>query len=294
MTRIRNLTLLAFGVCLAAATLVAQGEDRAKTATDATGGTSKETAAGDSAASGDATTGDEHPQSYLDFAMAGGYLMIPVGICSLLWLTFLVERLTALRRGRILPIGLESSARALPMGPAGEEAVARLCQTHGSSGARVLAAAASHISMPREEIEHAVNNAAQREIHHMRRYLRLFAVIAAVAPLLGLLGTVTGMIQAFREVAMQGLGSGKALAPGIYKALVTTAGGLIVAIPALLTHHWLTSRIDNYVHGIDNLVVDFVERHRSKPQSMESPRSPQSATSVSDSVSTDSVEAGPA
>ena len=96
----------------------------------------------------------------------------------------------------------------------------------------------------------------------MRRYIRVFAVIAAVAPLLGLLGTVTGMIQAFREVASSGLGSGQALAPGIYKALVTTAGGLVVAIPTLMTHYWMMSRVEGFVHRIDNLVVDFVEKFR--------------------------------
>jgi biopolymer transport protein ExbB len=99
----------------------------------------------------------------------------------------------------------------------------------------------------------------------MRRYLRLFAVVASVAPLLGLLGTVTGMVQAFRTVAEQGLGSGKYLAPGIYQALITTVAGLIVAIPALLTYYWLSARIENYVHAIDTLVVDFVEAHRLRP-----------------------------
>ncbi len=284
-----NLTFLTFAACFVAVTIVAQ--DVAKTesargaaeAGSAAGDTVTGTGTGDTAAGG-----DDHPESYLDFALAGGYLMIPIGVCSLLWLTFLVERLFALRRVRILPTSFESGVSNLPLGPVSDKDVAGLCHAYDSSGARVLAAASEHLSMPHEEIERAVNNSAQREIHTMRRYLRLFAVIAAVAPLLGLLGTVTGMIQAFREVATQGLGSGKALAPGIYKALVTTAGGLVVAIPALLTHHWLSSRIDNYVHRIDNLVVDFIEKHRAKPERAEG--SPPSSRSVA----ADSVEAGPA
>ncbi len=211
---------------------------------------------------GAGATPNEHPESYLDFAMAGGYLMIPLGVASLLWLTFLVERLVGLRRSGILPGNLVRSVNGLPAGPVDMSQVESICNANRSSAGRVLYAAATHIDQTRHEIEDAVNNAAQREIHSMKRYLRLFAIIAAVAPLLGLLGTVTGMIQAFREVAIAGLGSGKALAPGIYKALVTTATGLIVAIPALLTHSWIQSRIDNYVHSINTLVVDFVDKHR--------------------------------
>ena len=214
------------------------------------------------AGSSEGEKGDEHPESYLDFAFAGGWLMVPIGICSLLWLTFLGERLIYLRSDRICPAAFARQVGELAPGTLEEEAVKGLCAANPSSAARVIETAAEHISETREEIELAVNNTAQREIYLMRRYIRVFAVIAAVAPLLGLLGTVTGMIQAFREVASSGLGSGQALAPGIYKALVTTAGGLMVAIPTLMTHYWMMSRIENFVHGIDNLVVDFVEKFR--------------------------------
>ncbi len=211
-------------------------------------------------AGGDAE--DEHPESYLDFALAGGWLMVPILLCSLLWLTFLGERLISLRPSRIFPAIFTRQVEAMEPGKLDRGAVETLCEANPSSVARVVQTAARHIGESREEIELAVNNTAQREIHLMRRYIRVFAVIAAVAPLLGLLGTVTGMIQAFREVASSGLGSGQALAPGIYKALVTTAGGLVVAIPTLMTHYWMMSRVETYVHRIDNLVVDFVEKFR--------------------------------
>jgi biopolymer transport protein ExbB len=202
----------------------------------------------------------EHPETYLDFALAGGYLMIPIGLSSVLLVAFFAERLVAIRRSRVLPKGFVAAIEGASSGGSFDrEKAAAACESHPSSAARILRAALGRIEGPRVEIESAVNNAAQREIHSMRRYTRLFAIIAAVAPLIGLLGTVIGMIQAFREVAIQGLGSGQALAPGIYKALVTTAGGLLVAIPALIAYHWLRSRIDNYVQSIDNLVVDCVE-----------------------------------
>lgn len=213
-------------------------------------------AAGDD---GEAATARQ-PETYLDFAVAGGYLMIPIGLCSVLLVAFFIERSVAIRRSRVLPRGFVSAIEdASNEAFLDRDRVKSACDAHPSSAARILCAAIERIGEPREEIESAVNNAAQREVYSMRRYTRLFSVIAAVAPLIGLLGTVIGMIQAFREVAIQGLGSGQALAPGIYKALVTTAGGLLVAIPALLAYHWLRSRIDNYVQSIDNLVVDFVD-----------------------------------
>ena len=190
------------------------------------------------------------------------WLLAVVPICSLLWLTFLGERLIYLRPSRIVPAGFTRQIEELEPGKLDRDGVDALCEANPSSAARVIRTAVEHIGETREEIELAVNNTAQREIHLMRRYIRVFAVIAAVAPLLGLLGTVTGMIQAFREVASSGLGSGQALAPGIYKALVTTAGGLVVAIPTLMTHYWMMSRVEAFVHRIDNLVVDFVEKFR--------------------------------
>jgi len=228
------------------------------------GDTAKEPAATGQPTAGTAagTAEDEHPESWWDFVVFGGLLMYPIGICSLLWLTFLGERLIYLRPSKIVPASFTRQIDGLEPGQLDRDGVEALCAAHPGSAAQVIRTAAEHIGETREEIELAVNNTAQREIHLMRRYIRVFAVIAAVAPLLGLLGTVTGMIQAFREVASSGLGGGKALAPGIYKALVTTAGGLVVAIPTLMTHYWMMSRVEGFVHRIDNLVVDFVEKFR--------------------------------
>ena len=246
--------------------LVSQSEPGAEG--KATGGEVAETAdaaAGTSAVS--ITDADEHPESYLDFALAGGWLMVPIGLLSVLWLAFFAERLIATRRSLVLPTTFVRSVESLP--PAASSAqVAALCDSHPSSAARVVQTAQERLvevrgmAGAREEIENAVNLTAQKELHSLRRYLQLFAVIAAVAPLFGLLGTVTGMIQAFREVAIEGLGSGQALAPGIYKALVTTAAGLLVAIPTLITYHWFSSRADNYTHELDMLVSEFVDRQQ--------------------------------
>ncbi|MCZ6792496.1 MAG: MotA/TolQ/ExbB proton channel family protein [Planctomycetota bacterium] len=257
-------------VCMAYPTIFLSGEEGFLPGEEAGGNPKKETPAKASGSepsgaepSGTVASSAEHPETYLDFALAGGYLMIPIGLCSVLWLAFLTERLVTTRRSRVLPGSFVRQVKEFgSRGDLRADEVLRLCDAHPSSAARIVRTSFERIHLPPPEIEQAVNVTAQREVHSLRRYVRLFAVLAAVTPLIGLLGTVTGMIQAFREVAIGGLGSGQALAPGIYKALVTTAGGLLVAIPCLVTYHWLMSRADNFVHELDNLVVDFVEARR--------------------------------
>ena len=113
------------------------------------------------------TAEDEHPESYLDFAFAGGWLMVPIGICSLLWLTFLGERLIYLRPSRIVPAVFTRQIEELEPGKLDAEKVEALCEANPGSAARVIRTAVQHIGETREEIELAVNNTAQREIHLM-------------------------------------------------------------------------------------------------------------------------------
>jgi biopolymer transport protein ExbB len=137
-----------------------------------------------------------------------------------------------------------------------------LCKQNQSPVARVFAAGLKRMGEPIEAVERHINEAGQREVISMRKHLRVLAVIASVAPLLGLLGTILGMITAFQTVAVAGeaLGKTELLAQGIYKAMITTAAGLIVAIPALLFHHWLNARVQKLVVDIDLTSVDFVEQ----------------------------------
>lgn len=250
-------------------TLLAQ-EKAGTTAVDAPAPTSQagSPGAGGTGTSGIGTSGgeteaEEHPDTYLEFAMAGGTLMIPIALFSLLLATFFVERLWATRRNRVVPAPfLEGFHEAMGADVLDLDGLQRLCAANPSTATAILSVAIDSVDEPRELLDEAVNHVARREVQQLRRNSRFFAVIAAVAPLLGLLGTVTGMIQAFRQVAIQGLGSGQALAPGIYKALVTTAGGLLVAIPALLIYHWLMSRVDYNVRELDDIVVEFVQTYR--------------------------------
>lgn len=203
-------------------------------------------------------------QSVWDLATKGGPVMIPIGICSLVALTLVIERLVSLRRSIIIPKGLVGQLAPLLRADAQNtpEALA-VCQRDDSPLAHILAAAIKRLHLPLEMIERHVREAGERQVFALRKRLRLLSVIASIAPLLGLLGTITGMITAFKTVAAsaEALGRTELLAKGIYEAMVTTASGLIVAIPTLLCYHWITSRVDHLVAEMDAVTVDFIEAH---------------------------------
>jgi biopolymer transport protein ExbB len=189
-------------------------------------------------------------------------MMIPIGICSLVALTVVVERFVSLRRRNIIPDDVKAnvSRRLEADHPDPADAIA-YCRSDGSPLANVFAAGLKRIAAPVEMLERAINEAGQREVLRMRKHFRVLSVIAAIAPLLGLLGTIFGMITAFQTVAASGeaLGKTELLAGGIYEAMITTAAGLIVAIPTLVCYHWLSARVQRLVIDIDQMAVDFVE-----------------------------------
>ena len=127
--------------------------------------------------------------------------------------------------------------------------------------ANVCLAGLRRLGGSRELVERHIQEAGRREVIRLRRYLRVLSVIAAVTPLMGLLGTIFGMIRAFQTVATSGeaLGKTELLAEGIYEAMITTAAGLLVAIPALIGYHWISARIEQLVAQMDQMTCEFVE-----------------------------------
>ena len=198
--------------------------------------------------------------SLWDFVIKGGVMMIPIGLCSLVVLAVVVERLLLLRRSRIIPPGFLQSVRAAFSTGGADEAL-RYCKSSASSIGAILAAGLRRAGASEQIIEKQIADAGEREIAVLRKRLRALSVIAAVAPLLGLLGTIFGMIRAFQTVAVSGeaLGRTELLAGGIYEAMVTTAAGLLVAIPALISYHWIAAKVDRLVADMDHLCVEFLE-----------------------------------
>ena len=192
----------------------------------------------------------------------GGWIMIPLGIASVLALALGTERFISLRKERILPVGfLDGLGQAWDADPSGQLAEAWCDQSGGAAG-HVFKAGIQWRGDGYQAVSKAIEDAGSREADRMKRSLRGLSAIASVSPLLGLLGTVYGMINAFQATSASG-GAAKTadLATGIYEALVTTAAGLTIAIPVLLLYQYLSSRVDGLIDYIDEVGTTFIVRH---------------------------------
>jgi len=201
----------------------------------------------------------------MQLLMKGGPLMYPLALCSIVMVAFVIERLINLRRGRILPTETVYRVRTVMNSSSASfkprELLAAL-QTERNPLARIVVAGLRKADRSIPEIEKAIEDAGEKECYAMRRNCRGLSVVASIAPLLGLLGTVTGMIRAFMTVAAreEALGRTELLAGGIYEALVTTAVGLTIAIPALVMYYIFVERVDRMISEIDMLAEEFVEK----------------------------------
>ncbi|MCH2372174.1 MAG: MotA/TolQ/ExbB proton channel family protein [Pirellulales bacterium] len=191
--------------------------------------------------------------SLLSIISAGGLLMAPIALCSLILGMFSLERAMSLRRARIIPRPfVKRILEQLKAGELDKREAYRICREHKSPVATVLAAGVRRWGKPVQEVEKAVVDAGERLGNKLRKYLKLFNGIATITPLLGLLGTVIGMIQSFNAIVVTGaMGKPELLAAGISQALITTAAGLTVAIPALIAYIYFSSRVDKLLMEID-------------------------------------------
>jgi biopolymer transport protein ExbB len=190
----------------------------------------------------------------------GGLLMLPIAGCSVVLMVFVFERTYVLRRRRVIPMPFVTRLlHQLREDQLDADEALALCEDNGSVIAQVFAAAVKKWNRPSVEVEQAILDAGEREAYSLRKYLRLFNGISTITPLLGLLGTVVGMIQCFDAISgSNAMGRPELLAAGIGKALLTTAGGLFVAIPALMAYLYFTSRVDKLVVDIDRLGQELV------------------------------------
>jgi biopolymer transport protein ExbB len=202
-------------------------------------------------------------KNLLDAARDGGPLMLPIALCSFLLVVFVFERAVSLRKGRVIPGPFVTRfIEQLKEGQLKREEALRLCEENRSPVAEVFAAAVKKWDRSSVEVEQAIIDTGERVTNSLRRYLRLFNGISTITPLLGLLGTVLGMIRAFNAIATaDAMGRPELLATGISQALLTTAAGMTVAIPALIAYLFFLSRVDRLVVEIDSLgqqVVSYI------------------------------------
>lgn len=208
-------------------------------------------------------------QTLWQLFLQGGILMWPIVAMSLVVLTFGIERFVALRPSRFVPTGLRAGIGRLVAGGFDPRQAYALCRQFPSAAADVLEAMLEKVGRPVPEIERAAEVAKDREASRLYANVRPISLAVTVTPLLGLLGTVQGMILAFYTTANLEAGANRAaeLASGIYIALITTFAGLCVAIPAAMLAHWLEGRILRGFRGVDDLVDEVLpqlERYENK------------------------------
>jgi biopolymer transport protein ExbB len=197
----------------------------------------------------------------LDIIQAGGWLVWPIIACSMVSVTIIIERTIALRRKRVLPARLTVQVREWAR--LGRVAQSHVEELRGSSPlGKIIASGVLTRDRRREVIRESIEETGRHVVHELERYLNTLGTIASISPLLGLLGTVIGMIRVFNVITLQGVGDPTILAGGISEALITTAAGLTVAIPSLMFYRYFRGRIDEYVVGMEQealLLVDILQ-----------------------------------
>lgn len=194
----------------------------------------------------------------LELVKAGGWPMIPLLLLSAVALAIIVERFWTLRRKSVLPAGLGNEVRAWASRGRLDPSHIESLRQNSPLGA-LLAAALDVRHRPRDQIRERIEDVGRHLVHRMERYLNALGSIATVGPLLGLFGTVVGMIQMFMVVGDQGIGDVNELAGGIGKALVCAATGMIVAIPALMFHRYFRGRIAGYIVDMEHEAIRLLD-----------------------------------
>ena len=200
------------------------------------------------------------PTNILEIFLSLKYWIIPFGLATLIAVWFTTERLVVLRRGRVIPKPFVNRfLKLLDEAELDREEALQICEENGSPVATVFAHGVRKWGKPSVEVEQAIIDGGERQVSLLRRHLRVINGVATVTPLIGLLGTVWGMLDSFNQVAISGaMGNTDQLAAGIALALVTTAAGLIIAIPSLISYMYLSGRVDSVVMQMDDLAQRVV------------------------------------
>ena len=199
-----------------------------------------------------------------EIIVAGGWLMLPILLSSVIATAIVIERLVALRQSRILPPELISQVLAWADRSELDRVHVDEIATHSPLG-KIVAVGVQNQALPRDQIKIAIEDAGRHVVHDMERYLPALGTIAHITPLLGLLGTVIGMITVFDAITTHGVGDPTVLADGISQALITTAAGISVAIPSIIAFRYLRSHINEMIVRMEKQAIhllDVLERRQ--------------------------------
>lgn len=197
----------------------------------------------------------------LQILIKGGPLIVPLIFCSILALAIIIEKFITLKIIETRSRRFIDKTRSIINGDEDNktEKVLALCEMTSSPLSRILKAGIEKKDREREEIREALEDAGSSEIPYLEKHLKILGTIVTVAPLIGLLGTVMGMIKAFNVIALKGVGEPGALAGGIAEALITTAVGLSIAIPSLIFYNYFMHRTDKIVRQFEKVSSEFID-----------------------------------
>ncbi len=199
--------------------------------------------------------------------LRGGVVMYPILICSIVGLSIVLERLWALRRKKVIPEDfLREIARYWSLDS--RDKAMDVCAGYDVAISRVLRSGLIRFDSATEEIEHAIERTGAHEATLLSANLRILGVVGSLAPMLGLLGTVVGMIKAFNVISAAGTGNPGLVASGIAEALLTTAWGLAVGIPALAFYHAFRNRVEKFVYDMEEICIQLMQKLITKPRSV--------------------------
>lgn len=193
-----------------------------------------------------------------EIVKAGGWLMLPIILCSVVAAAIIAERMWSLQRKRVLPADLAEKVWFWAKNNTLDDNHLLALQTSSPLG-QVLAAGLVNRDEDRDLIKESIQDTGRHVVHDLERYLNALGTIAAITPLLGLLGTVIGMVKVFAAITSHGVGNPAVLAGGISEALITTAAGLSIAIPALIGYRYLRGRVDSLVINMEKEAMKLLE-----------------------------------
>lgn len=228
------------------------------------------------------------PREPIEVLYALGPFLYPLGLTSIIVVWFSIERLVVLRRGRVIPRPfVRRFFEHLEEGKLDPKSALKLCEENGSPIAWIFAHGLRKWGKSSVEVEQAIIDGGDRQVSQLRKHLRVLNGASTVAPLLGLLGTVVGMIESFNTIATKAaMGKSEELAAGIGLALLTTAVGLMIAIPALIMYMFLSGRVDALVIEMDGLAQELVDMISAEGLAEQARNGPRAATTSKPAVDT--------
>ena len=194
----------------------------------------------------------------LEIILAGGWMMVPILLCSTFAVAIVIERFWTLRKRKVTPDGLATTVEDWATKHELDGRHLEELRTSSPLG-RVYAAALRNRKRSRELIKEAVEDTGRHVVHDLERFLNTLGTIAGITPLLGLLGTVIGMIKVFSAIMVSGVGDANVLAGGISEALITTAAGLTVAIPSFFFYRFFSGLVSEYVIDMEEKAIKLIE-----------------------------------